>query len=49
MNQENDYVKECMTKWAKNGYSIMFDQWENMGINGLKFSLNYNLKKFFIK
>lgn len=28
MNQEDDYVKECLTKWAKDGYTIMFNQWE---------------------
>lgn len=31
----------------KIGYNFMLDQWEDMWINGVKFSLNYNLKEFF--
>lgn len=41
-NLEDEYVKDCMVKWATNFGYIMLGQWENMWTQGLKFMLNYN-------
>ena len=50
MNQEDELVKECMVKWARNiGHNIMLNQWERMWSKGLKFTLSYNLKENFYK
>jgi len=50
MNQEDELVKECMVKWARNiGYNIKLNQWERMWSKGLKFTLSYNLKENFYK
>lgn len=50
MNLEDEYVKDCMVKWANFlGYNIMLDKQENVWSNGLKCTLNYNLKDFFLK
>ena len=50
MKLEDEQVKECMVKWARNlGYNIMMSQWEKMWTKPLKFTLNYNLKENFYK
>ena len=50
LNMEDEQVKDCMIKWARNfGYNIMMEQWEKMWRRGLKFILSYNLKENFYK
>ena len=40
---EEEQVKECMIKWAISfGNNIEMEQWENMRLKGLKFTLCYN-------
>lgn len=43
MEREDKQVKDCMIKWAKK----LKQSWAN-GRVGLKFTLNYNLKRPFI-
>lgn len=47
---EEEEVKECMVKWAKNfGHDIHIEHWECMWAKGLKFNLSSNLKESFYK
>lgn len=47
---EDEQVKNCMKRVTKIlRYNITLNLWENMQKKGLKFTLNYNLKKIFSK
>uniref|UniRef100_A0A803T1R0 Reverse transcriptase domain-containing protein n=1 Tax=Anolis carolinensis TaxID=28377 RepID=A0A803T1R0_ANOCA len=50
LHTEDEYIKECMVKWAKNiGRSISIDEWEYLWRVKIKFFRSYSLLENFYK